>query len=94
VVDVDKNKQTLNFSGWVRSRRHLVAEHRASERVADAALTYQLSGNPAKTRAGSSVVCSTCSGHDAPRRWRSVSRACSRLATSCAGRAPHSARKT
>jgi flagellar L-ring protein precursor FlgH len=52
LVDVDKNKQTLNFSGWVRpedvSPQNLVA----SERVADAQLTYQLSGDIGKTRGG------------------------------------------
>jgi flagellar L-ring protein precursor FlgH len=52
VVDVDKNKQTLNFAGWVRpddiSRDNLVE----SERVADANLTYQLAGDIGKTRGG------------------------------------------
>ena len=51
-VDVDKNKQVLSFSGWVRpediSPQNLVA----SERVADAALTYQLTGDIGKTRGG------------------------------------------
>lgn len=52
LVDVDKNKQTLNFAGYVRpedvSPQNLVA----SERVADAQLTYQLSGAIGKTRGG------------------------------------------
>ncbi len=52
VVDVDKNKQTLNFAGWVRpedvSPQNLVQ----SERVADAQITYQLSGALGKTRGG------------------------------------------
>ncbi|MDB4878192.1 MAG: flagellar L-ring protein [Gemmatimonadetes bacterium] len=52
VVDVDKNKQTLNFTGWVRpddiTRDNLVQ----SERVADASMTYQLSGDIGKTRGG------------------------------------------
>ena len=52
VVDVDKNKQTLNFSGWVRPEDISSQNIVASERVADAALTYQLSGNLGKTRGG------------------------------------------
>ena len=52
VVDVDKNKQTLNLTGWVRpediSAQHLLA----SERIADAQLTYALSGDLGKTRGG------------------------------------------
>jgi flagellar L-ring protein precursor FlgH len=52
VVDVDKNKQTLNFSGWVRPEDISSQNIVVSERVADAALTYQLSGNLGKTRGG------------------------------------------
>ena len=52
VVDVDKNKQTLNFSGWVRPEDISAQNIVASERVADAALTYSLSGNLGKTRGG------------------------------------------
>jgi flagellar L-ring protein FlgH len=52
IVDVDKNKQTLNFSGWVRPEDISAQNVIASERVADAALTYQLSGNLGKTRGG------------------------------------------
>jgi flagellar L-ring protein FlgH len=52
IVDVDKNKQTLNLTGWVRpedlSRDNVVA----SDRVADVNLTYQLSGDIGKTRGG------------------------------------------
>lgn len=52
VVDVDKNKQTLNLAGWVRpedvSNDNLVI----SERIADAQLTYALSGDLGKTRGG------------------------------------------
>jgi flagellar L-ring protein precursor FlgH len=51
-VDVDKNKQKLEFSGWVRpediSKDNIVA----SERVADVAMTYQLTGDIGKTRGG------------------------------------------
>ena len=52
VVDVDKNKQTLAFTGWVRpedvSKDNIVI----SERVADASLTYKLTGDLGKTRGG------------------------------------------
>jgi flagellar L-ring protein FlgH len=52
VVDVDKNKQSLNFSGWVRPEDISTANLVASERVADAQLTYELSGAIGKTRGG------------------------------------------
>jgi len=52
VVDVDKNKQTLNFTGWVRPEDISATNIVASERVADVALTYQLSGALGKTRGG------------------------------------------
>jgi flagellar L-ring protein precursor FlgH len=52
VVDVDKNKQTLNFTGWVRPEDISATNIVASERVADVSLTYQLSGALGKTRGG------------------------------------------
>jgi len=52
VVDVDKNKQTLEFSGWVRPEDISPTNVVASERVADVSLTYQLSGALGKTRGG------------------------------------------
>jgi flagellar L-ring protein precursor FlgH len=52
VVDVDKNKQTLDFTGWVRPEDISAQNLVASERVADASLTYSLSGNLGKTRGG------------------------------------------
>lgn len=52
VVDVDKNKQTLNFTGWVRPEDITTDNLVASERVADAQLTYSLSGDLGKTRGG------------------------------------------
>lgn len=52
VVDVDKNKQTLNFTGWVRPQDITTDNLVASERVADAQLTYALSGDLGKTRGG------------------------------------------
>lgn len=52
VVDVDKNKQTLDFTGWVRPEDITPQNCITSERVADASLTYQLSGDIGKTRGG------------------------------------------
>jgi flagellar L-ring protein precursor FlgH len=52
VVDVDKNKQTRAFSGWVRPEDISATNIVVSERVADVALTYQLSGALGKTRGG------------------------------------------
>jgi flagellar L-ring protein precursor FlgH len=52
VVDVDKNKQTLAFTGWIRPQDISLDNVVVSERVADAALTYQLSGDLGKTRGG------------------------------------------
>lgn len=51
-VDVDKNKQSLNFTGWVRPEDVTADNIVASERVADASLTYQLTGDIGKTRGG------------------------------------------
>jgi flagellar L-ring protein precursor FlgH len=52
VVDVDKNKQTLAFTGWVRPQDVSMDNIVGSERVADASLTYQLTGDIGKTRGG------------------------------------------
>ena len=52
VVDVDKNKQSLNFTGWVRPEDVSPQNYVGSERVADASLTYSLSGDIGKTRGG------------------------------------------
>ena len=52
IVDVDKNKQTLNFTGWVRPEDISPTNVVASERVADVSLTYQLNGDLGKTRGG------------------------------------------
>lgn len=52
IVDVDKNKQTLNFTGWIRPQDVAPDNTVLSERVADASLTYQLSGDIGKTRGG------------------------------------------
>ena len=52
VVDADRNKQTLNFTGWVRPEDITPDNLVASERVADANITYHLSGDLGKTRGG------------------------------------------
>jgi flagellar L-ring protein precursor FlgH len=52
VVDVDKNKQTLNLTGWVRPEDITRDNVVASDRVADVSLTYQLNGAIGKTRGG------------------------------------------
>jgi flagellar L-ring protein FlgH len=52
VVDVDKNKQSLNFTGWVRPEDISPQNYVGSERVADASLTYSLTGDIGKTRGG------------------------------------------
>ena len=52
VVDVDKNKQSLNLTGWVRPEDVSPSNYVTSERIADANLTYALNGDIGKTRGG------------------------------------------
>ena len=52
VVDVDKNKQTLNLTGFIRPEDVTPENLVQSERIADAQLTYELSGDLGKTRGG------------------------------------------
>ncbi|MEP6494630.1 MAG: flagellar basal body L-ring protein FlgH [bacterium] len=52
LVDVDKNKQTLNLTGWVRPEDISPANLVVSERVADVQMTYALNGDLGKTRGG------------------------------------------
>jgi len=52
LVDVDKNRQSLNLSGWVRPEDVSPQNYVQSDRVADASLTYTLSGALGKTRGG------------------------------------------
>jgi flagellar L-ring protein precursor FlgH len=52
VVDVDKNRQTLSLTGWVRPDDVTPQNLVASERIADAQITYALSGDLGKTRGG------------------------------------------
>jgi flagellar L-ring protein precursor FlgH len=51
-VDVDKNKQKLEFTGWVRPEDIGKDNIVASERVADVAMKYELNGDIGKTRGG------------------------------------------
>lgn len=51
-VDVDRNKQSLNLTGWVRPEDVSPSNYVTSERVADANLTYTLNGDIGKTRGG------------------------------------------
>lgn len=52
LLDVDKNTQTLNLTGWVRPEDVTPDNLVASERVADVALTYTLAGDIGGTRGG------------------------------------------
>jgi flagellar L-ring protein FlgH len=52
VVDVDKNKQKLNLTGWIRPEDVTNDNLVQSERLADAQLTYELTGDLGKTRGG------------------------------------------
>jgi flagellar L-ring protein precursor FlgH len=52
IVDVDKNKQTLNLTGFIRPEDVTPDNLVQSERVADAQLTYVLAGDIGKTRGG------------------------------------------
>jgi len=52
LVDVDKNKQTLNLTGWVRPEDISPANVVVSERIADVQMTYALNGDLGKTRGG------------------------------------------
>jgi flagellar L-ring protein precursor FlgH len=52
VVDVDKNKQTLNLTGWVRPQDVSLQNAVASDRIADAQVVYALTGDIGKTRGG------------------------------------------
>jgi flagellar L-ring protein precursor FlgH len=52
LVDVDKNKQQLSLTGWVRSQDISMRETVESSRVADAQLTYTQQGSLGKPRSG------------------------------------------
>ncbi|HEY4132559.1 MAG TPA: flagellar basal body L-ring protein FlgH [Gemmatimonadaceae bacterium] len=52
LVDVDKNKQSLAFTGWIRPQDIALDNTVVSDRVADASLQYSLTGDIGKTRGG------------------------------------------
>lgn len=52
MVDVDKNRQSLNLTGWVRPEDVSPQNYVTSERIADVNLTYTLNGDIGKTRGG------------------------------------------
>jgi flagellar L-ring protein precursor FlgH len=51
-VDVDKNKQTMTLSGWLRPQDVSTTDYAASSRVADAEIVYQAQGSLGKPRSG------------------------------------------
>ena len=51
-VDVDKNKQVMTLSGWLRPQDVSTTDVAASSRVADAQLVYTVQGSLGKTRSG------------------------------------------
>ena len=51
-VDVDKAKQTMTLTGWLRPQDVSTTDYAASARIADAQLVYQAEGNLGKTRSG------------------------------------------
>jgi len=51
-VDVDKNKQTMTLSGWLRPQDVSSTDFAESSRVADAEIVYQAQGSLGKPRGG------------------------------------------
>ena len=51
-VDVDKAKQTMTLTGWLRPQDVSTTDYAPSARIADAQLVYQAEGNLGKTRSG------------------------------------------
>jgi flagellar L-ring protein precursor FlgH len=51
-VDVDKNKQTMTLSGWLRPQDVSSTDFAESSRVADAEIVYQAQGSLGKPRSG------------------------------------------
>jgi flagellar L-ring protein precursor FlgH len=51
-VDVDKNKQTMTLSGWLRPQDVSSTDYAESSRVADAEIVYQAQGSLGKPRGG------------------------------------------
>ena len=51
-VDVDKNKQVMTLSGWLRPQDVSTTDYAASSRIAEAQLTYTAQGSLGKPRGG------------------------------------------
>ena len=51
-VDVDKNKQTMTLSGWLRPQDVTTTDYAESSRIAEAQLVYQAEGSLGKPRSG------------------------------------------
>ena len=51
-VDVDKNKQVMTLSGWLRPQDVSTTDYAESGRIADAQLTYTAQGSLGKPRGG------------------------------------------
>jgi len=51
-VDVDKNKQTMTLSGWLRPQDVSTTDYAESSRVAEAEIVYQAQGSLGKPRSG------------------------------------------
>jgi len=52
VVDVDKGRQDVAVSGWIRAQDVSAANTIESARIADAQVTYQSPGPLGKTKSG------------------------------------------
>jgi len=51
-VDVDKNKQVMTLSGWLRPQDVSTTDFAESSRIADAQIVYQAQGSLGKPRSG------------------------------------------
>jgi flagellar L-ring protein precursor FlgH len=51
-VDVDKNKQVMTVSGWLRPQDVTTTDYAESARLADAQIVYQAQGSLGKPRSG------------------------------------------
>lgn len=51
-VDVDKNKQVMTLTGWLRPQDVTSTDYAASSRIADAQIVYQAQGSLGKPRSG------------------------------------------
>lgn len=51
-VDVDKNKQVMTLTGWLRPQDVTATDYAQSSRIADAQIVYQSEGSLGKPRSG------------------------------------------